>query len=815
MTTPTAKYLNLYNSLIRRQDLVAAVQEIVGEALPSFSVADQITFTSNDTEFTGKLRYNAYAGSPVFQYSTDSGATWTTLDLVDYAWNASRTYTAGTPVLYAADGSWYLCMAGATGLDIPGASAKWKLLTLGSVVWTVKSSAQLESALESGLQTIVIYIQGTIANNVSATLEAETGTVVIYSDESATIESTSIALTTANGCNVYWHSSGTRLSPGVSGAISIGVTNGKLWIDRLTPDDAVTTTLIGSVYYQRIDGTVLGGTNLQWCSPLLDSEYVPQDLSVLETLSYSDNILIYGAGTVYGKLTAGDFSDAAASYAARKLHIDAQGTLAQLPVSSTVFGYLYYATDTGDVYRWGGSAWDPPVHIQGPQGIPGQNGTNGTAGADAVSPTVTMVQGVTASTITIVDVTHLNGQSIVLANGETPTFVVGAVQTLTPGAAATVTMAYSTVMAKYTLNFGIPKGEPGDADYTVADVLIGTTSIVDDGTATIPYGGATPGVVQTGTFGITADTAGTLMTVEASTAAINAETDVYGVITPHNLRYAVLHITGGGTGGGGGSVNDVVIAGSTTSLVQNGTATIPKADVNRYGLVMASTNSNNGSYGICLNNGILTLTSASTNYITDRTAKRAITTNELNYAVTAALTDANHITLTAAQRATVQGVIGLPVAGTSYNGKVLGVSGGTYAFVDAGTGGTSGSGGVIYRDVGTFSASGSSCSIAFSGDGVDGADIASLQTAVNVAVTVSVPQSANYVPETRLNALFTVTGASLSFFYNGTQLTVCGDSQSFSSAPCIISYDIVKVGGTVVVHATNMMASGTRWISQT
>jgi len=129
------------------------------------------------------------------------------------------------------------------------------------------------------------------------------------------------------------------------------------------------------------------------------------------------------------------------------------------------------------------------------------------------------------------------------------------------------------------------------------------------------------------------------------------------------------------------AVTEVRIAGSTNSLVSNGTASIPKGGdgASNIGLVYGSS-----TYGVKLNNGRLEVLMASTANITARTSTYLpIVPNNLNYAVTAALTDSNHITLTAEQQGTVQSVIGLPPASTTSNGKFIGVNNGTYSIVDA------------------------------------------------------------------------------------------------------------------------------------
>lgn len=95
--------------------------------------------------------------------------------------------------------------------------------------------------------------------------------------------------------------------------------------------------------------------------------------------------------------------------------------------------------------------------------------------------------------------------------------------------------------------------------------------------------------------------------------------------------------------GGTDGVTDVLVDGK--SVVDDGVARVPGADTSNRGTVLYANDS----------------------AITSRTNLRAIPTNRLNYAVTAALTDDKHIVLNAEQQQTAQEVLGiLSVEGVTF-----------------------------------------------------------------------------------------------------------------------------------------------------
>lgn len=101
-------------------------------------------------------------------------------------------------------------------------------------------------------------------------------------------------------------------------------------------------------------------------------------------------------------------------------------------------------------------------------------------------------------------------------------------------------------------------------------------------------------------------------------------------------------------------VTDVQING--TSILADNVANIPLCGNNIKGICWTY----GGDYGIGSTNGLLSLSKAQDGNITNRNNDyRPIVSRNLNFAVKSALTDANHITLTDAEKATVQSVLGI------------------------------------------------------------------------------------------------------------------------------------------------------------
>ena len=356
-----AKYITLKDNKLSLKDLLTQISAVLEDGVPVLKITSSIQFSDQVSGVVGGLRYNMETSS--VEYSNDGGATWNALSSESFWWEAGKSYTVGTVVLHAT--GWYVCRI-ATNNAIPGTSAEWNLLTPGTIFQYVTSSAQLKAALETATSKVTIIMKGDITTAVSATVTA--GTVTIYSDEATTIRSTLTIAAPSNG-NIYWHSQGTEFSGG-----SITITSGTLWIDRLKCTVGTQATLTGDIKYQRIDGTFTGGTINRWVDMGVD-DLVPKDLSTLEEVAYADALKLYvDAGNQYGYLTMASFATRVAELAAAYFNIDLTGPLSLKP-STAPRVYIFYATDTGDLYIMGeNNVWGPPIHIQGPAGAQGQIG---------------------------------------------------------------------------------------------------------------------------------------------------------------------------------------------------------------------------------------------------------------------------------------------------------------------------------------------------------------------------------------------------------------------------------------------------------
>lgn len=148
------------------------------------------------------------------------------------------------------------------------------------------------------------------------------------------------------------------------------MTGGSLYIERMTAATATTLTLSGSVFYQRIDGTISGGTQTDWIQTSSTS-FVPRDLSQLQSVSPDSSTLLYADAGLNGNgsITAQDLASMVAPLAAASFRVNMVDVLANKPLSADP-GYVFYASDTGDLYIMGddGETWGPAVHIQGGYG---------------------------------------------------------------------------------------------------------------------------------------------------------------------------------------------------------------------------------------------------------------------------------------------------------------------------------------------------------------------------------------------------------------------------------------------------------------
>ena len=105
--------------------------------------------------------------------------------------------------------------------------------------------------------------------------------------------------------------------------------------------------------------------------------------------------------------------------------------------------------------------------------------------------------------------------------------------------------------------------------------------------------------------------------------------------------------------GGSGSITGITVDG-TDLPVEDGKVALPIGSVTNFGVLKGS-----AGYGTTVANGEIRVNPAGTSNIDVRGTSKPIAPQNLNYAVTAALTDANHIVLTSEQQATAKEVLGI------------------------------------------------------------------------------------------------------------------------------------------------------------
>lgn len=459
-------YLQMQQSNIGIADLLSKINEVLsGEELDALTLKEDLTFAPAASPTAGKLRFDGNG----MQFSNDNGVTWNNVSSLDYSWKQGVTYNEGDVVLHGS--AWWGCTA--TTSSEPSTSAvAWRLITLGSEIVFVHTMDQFQEALESETRC-TIWLSGSMTGTLSATIA--TDAITIYSDEtnSLTFSDNAMAINVPAGRNVYWHCKNTLLA-GASAALAITNSgSGGLWLEHVST--AITgINLTGAVNYQEITGLHTGGTQRYWTVPDVFGQMVPKDITQFISATLVDSAALYTyVGGAPGYVTAGGLCENIAGRTAKYWHIDAQGLVTDLPAYADE-GYIYFATDTGDVYRYGASAWDPPVHLQGPAGSPGSSGASG---SDGVSPEVTLTAVQGGTMVVITDAEHPAGQLFVVSNGETPVFSVGSVTTLPAGSSATVLLSSSG--SSRIFDFGIPKGSDGAGSWgSISGTLSNQTDLM-------------------------------------------------------------------------------------------------------------------------------------------------------------------------------------------------------------------------------------------------------------------------------------------------------------------------------------------------
>ena len=479
------QYITLDGVRLAMSDLLAIINDVLSDGLGTLQLTPTAGSSLSSTAAgalqlggavagnVGRIRLHDVASNPYLEYSVDGGQTWHPIQSEAISWVSGKAYSPNDAVLY--DGAWYKCITATSASTAPSASVEWQLITSGSDIHYVHTMAQFKTALETAnTDRITIVTYGELSGSLSATVQATD--VVIYSAETTTLSTASLAIVSAADTNIWWHCSGMKLNPGYGNALSVSISGGHLWIEHAI---CITGSLLlgADVYYQYIVGTVSGqGEQRYWCQEDAATKYVPRNLSSLSSAAYTDSMRLYVDNGNAQYVQAGTMLEQVAAKAAKYFVINAQGPLADLPGSAPE-GYVYYATDTGDVYVMGENAWRTPVHIQGPQGLPGSSGSSGAPG---FSPLVSMSSSNGSTTITIIDADHPAGQTAVVFNGKdgvTPEFEIGTVETASASAEASVSLA--SYGSSYTFNFIIPRGEPGTAgEYTFMSPLSESSAAV-------------------------------------------------------------------------------------------------------------------------------------------------------------------------------------------------------------------------------------------------------------------------------------------------------------------------------------------------
>jgi len=148
---------------------------------------------------------------------------------------------------------------------------------------------------------------------------------------------------------------------------------------------------------------------------------------------------------------------------------------------------LWYPTvTTAGVISWAKSNTTTPPASRNIKGPKGNDGMPGTPGKDGLSPTANVVQTETGATITVTDASGTTTAKIKNGtpgtdgapgapgapgkDGITPTFEVGTVTKLSPNAEPTVTLE-DVGGGLYTIDYGIPQGQPGTPGTGSGDVV--------------------------------------------------------------------------------------------------------------------------------------------------------------------------------------------------------------------------------------------------------------------------------------------------------------------------------------------------------
>lgn len=444
-------------------------------------VSNGVAFAAPNASIQGGLRYYSPGTGQPYRLEYYQAGAWIPLSDSSLIWNAGTQYAADDVAFYKPTGGWYKALEAVSGALYSPLTDSWQLLTLGTAMTYVKSAAALQRAVQTSSS---IVIQGDIETEDTEALTLEPGleTLVIYSDETASIQCSLDIVPANTGTNIYWHANGTRFTVDAS---SISIDDGStLWLERFTAVAQVALT--GDVRWQRADGAgVSGGTNTIWTESI-GVPSVPRNLATvsefaIQTLTANAKFYVdqNPVGTYLeantGYVLLDTITAAVAPVAIKYFRVDGQGTAAERPIATEQNpipqGYVYNATDEGTLYIYQPdvyieTGWSPAIQIQGPRGLPGVQGDAGPANVLSVTATNTLEPGQPAS-VTISGVSPAQALTFNIPKGAkgdigpANTLTVLATETTAPGVAARVEITGTA--PNQNIKFWIPRGLQGVA----------------------------------------------------------------------------------------------------------------------------------------------------------------------------------------------------------------------------------------------------------------------------------------------------------------------------------------------------------------
>ena len=313
----------------------------------------------------GRIRLNSNSPVAYLEYSNDGGSSWSRLgDGTGLDWSATTSYVPGDIVLYHTDGATgaYMCVASVYSAP-PGTTAAWRPLTAGTFIYYVNTVEQFKAAIEAAGNKVIVITPASFTTPMTATTAADV--TAIYSDETLSVGA-NITIGIPAGKAVYWHGAIT-VAAGQGNTVQLASTGtGAMKLGRLivTSGEA---SIAGNTVYEAASGSVSGGAVELWDTPIAGL-FVPRDLSDEAQIDYSDNLSVYvDDGEGGGKMAISTLLQRLSENRASTFKIDMSGQLWQRP-ESAIDGYVFYDTDSGNLYVMDNGAWSSPIPFRGAAG---------------------------------------------------------------------------------------------------------------------------------------------------------------------------------------------------------------------------------------------------------------------------------------------------------------------------------------------------------------------------------------------------------------------------------------------------------------